>query len=112
MIKVSIFLLSFVLTTTLSIAKTNEGFHKGRIIHKNGIDYEVVLTSNEVKVFADPKKTTLPNKLTLKLKNKKQKIQQISLVLTPQKEPNEPSYSGQVPANITISGVVKLEIDF
>jgi hypothetical protein len=93
-------------------ADAPRGFHDGVLIHKSGVEYEVVMLPREIRVYANKGATKLPNELIVKVKNENGILDRFHLTLIPNKSHDSPAYSSPVPANIYFSAGLTFDIDF
>ena len=101
------------ITNTLADGAT--GPHGGQVIQNDGLKYEVVnnILDHQIQVYAPQHSAReKPSSITLKIKKNDTVIDRIHLLLVPDEDPNTPSYTGKVPANISISGGISFDIDF
>lgn len=114
--KLSILFFGLFLSTTgvvfQAFTEASQSDHNGQHIRKSGVDYEVVATSKEIRVYADSSVQNLPSSLVVRIKNEKGILSRLHLTLNPNKEPNSAAYIGPFPANIYFSAGMTYEIDF
>ncbi len=85
--------------------------HGGQELKKSGLSYEVVRKPKEILVYPPKVDAPVPSVITLKFKNKKGVVDQVSLTLMPIKEPGMNIYSAPVPASVYIAGGVTFDLD-